>query len=71
MFVADISVTVVLGLLLAFARLHSRSSEALGWWVLRIFARVSGWSCLSPPMPALGYCRKVAVTLLPGSHGLM
>jgi hypothetical protein len=68
MFVADISVTVVLGLLLAFARLHSRSSEALGWWVLRIFARVS---CLSPPMPALGYCRKVAVTLLPGSHGLM
>jgi len=72
MFVADISVTTVLGLMLMFAWLQSRSSEALGWWGAAHLCQGFSLALLvgADMMQSIGMV-KFAVTLLLGSYGLM
>lgn len=72
MFVADISVTVVLGLMLMFAWLQSRSSEALGWWGAAHLCQGVGLVVLVTADASYSVAAvKFAVTLLLGSYGLM
>jgi diguanylate cyclase (GGDEF)-like protein len=72
MFVADISVTAVLGLMLVFAWLQSRSSEALGWWGAAHLVQCVGLVVLVTADVAYSVAAvKFAVTLLLGSYGLM
>jgi diguanylate cyclase (GGDEF)-like protein len=72
MFVADISVTVVLGLMLTFAWLQSRSSEALGWWGAAHLCQGVGLVVLVTADASYSVAAvKFAVTLLLGSYGLM
>jgi diguanylate cyclase (GGDEF)-like protein len=72
MFVADISVTVVLGLMLIFAWLQSRSSEALGWWGAAHLCQGVGLVVLVTADASYSVAAvKFAVTLLLGSYGLM
>lgn len=72
MFVADISVTAVLGIMLIFAWLQSRSSEALGWWGTAHLIHCVGLIILVSADVAYSVAAvKFAATLLLGAYGLM
>ncbi len=72
MFVADISVTAVLGLMLMFAWLQSRSSEALGWWGTAHLCQCVGLVLLvGADMMYSVATIKFAATLMLASYGLM
>jgi diguanylate cyclase (GGDEF)-like protein len=72
MFVADISVTAVLGLMLMFAWLQSRSSEALGWWGIAHLCQCVGLVLLvGADMTYSVAMIKFAATLMLASYGVM
>ncbi len=72
MFAADISVTAVLGLMLMFAWLQSRSSEALGWWGAAHLCQCFGLVLLvGADMMYSVATIKFAATLMLASYGLM